>query len=303
MPMSEHISCAQFNESKAFPTAKIGFVILTWNSEKCIGECLKSIRSMDFAFLSGKVIVVDNGSSDKTLEIVRSFTGSSNFTVEVLSLDKNYGTTSSRNKGITRLLNDPDIEYICILDSDTVVNANAVLNLMKVLENDKGCAVVGPRMKDKNGVFQNSGRNIPTLIEKLFKVLPFGTLREKGLEMETSVQVDGSGISEVGYLMSACWMIRKEIFKTVGLLDEKIFYAPEDAEFCIRCHKAGYTVKYCRDAEIVHEWQRLSRKKLFSKHNFEHIKGLAYMFLKHKYLFSTEKIEKIYEKNRESVKI
>lgn len=281
----------------------IGFVILTWNSEKCIKECLKSIASLDSTVLSEKVIVVDNGSTDRTLEIVRSFIGNSNFAVDAISLDKNYGTTSSRNKGIKQFLVDPNIEYICILDSDTVVNTEALLRLADVVENDMGCAIVGPKMKDKNGIYQTSGRNIPTMTEKLFKVLPIKSLNKKGQTMEASVRIDASGIVEVGYLLSACWMVRKEIFNTVGLLDEKIFYAPEDVEFCIRCHKTGYTIKYCRDAEIIHEWQRLSRKKLFSKHNFEHIKGLAYMFWKHKYLFGTEKIEKIYEKNRKSVKI
>lgn len=281
----------------------IGFVILSWNSEKCIGECLKSIVSLDSADFSGKVIVVDNGSMDGTLEIVRLFIGNSSFTVDAITLDKNYGTTSSRNKGIKQLLDDPNIEYICILDSDTVVNTEAVLRLIDVVESDSGCAIVGPKMKDINGVYQTTGRNIPTLTEKIFKVLPFKFLKEKGQVMETSVRIDGSGTVEVGYLLSACWVMRKEIFNMVGLLDEKIFYAPEDVEFCIRCHKAGYTIKYCRDAEIIHEWQRLSRKKLFSKHNFEHIKGLAYMFCKHKYLLSSEKIEKIYEKNRKSVKI
>lgn len=271
----------------------IGFIILTWNSAKCIRECLKSVTSLDSTTLSGKVIVVDNGSVDRTLEIVKSFTGNSSFIVDSITLDKNYGTTASRNIGIKKLLDDKNIEYVCILDSDTIVNSEAVLRLIDVVENDLGCAIVGPKMKDKKGIYQNSGRNIPTLTEKLFKVLPIKYFKEKGQAMETSVRTDGSGTVEVGYLLSACWMMRKEIFRAVGFLDEKIFYAPEDVEFCIRCHKAGYTIKYCRDAEIIHEWQRLSRKKLFSKHNFEHIKGLAYMFIKHKYLFSAEKMKNI----------
>lgn len=282
---------------------KIGFVILTWNSEKCIGACLDSIFSLDGGRLEGKVIVVDNGSTDGTeAEIKKAVsTHQSSFTCDIHKLDKNYGTTSSRNKGIKALLDDSDIEYICALDSDTVVNTSAMLTLIDVLENDPNCAIVGPRMKDKKGVYQRSGRNIPTLTEKLFKVLPIKSLGEKGQAMEASVQVDGSGTVEVGYLLSACWMMKKGIFKEVGLLDEKIFYAPEDVEFCIRCHKAGYSIKYCRDAEIIHEWQRLSRKKLFSKHNYEHLKGLAYMFGKHGYLFKTDKIEKEYQRNRRLV--
>ena len=284
---------------------KIGFIVLTWNSEKYIGECIESIIGLDDSRFSGKVIVIDNGSLDDTVDIICSLNdtnpNNSAFEIDIVKLDKNYGTTLSRNKGIKALLEDSDVEYICILDSDTVINTSAMLNLIDVLKNDPGCAIVGPKMKDKNGVYQRSGRNIPTLTEKLFKVLPIESLREKGQAMEASVQVDGSGTVEVGYLLSACWMMKKELFKEVGLLDEKIFYAPEDVEFCIRCHKAGYSIKYCRDAEIIHQWQRLSRKKLFSKHNFEHIKGLGYMFKKYRYLFKTDKIEKEYQRNRKSV--
>lgn len=279
----------------------IGFVILTWNSEKCIGECLKSIFSLDCTALSGRVIVIDNGSADQTVEqidkAVAEYNGKSGFTCEVHKLDKNYGTTFSRNIGLKSLL-DGDVDYICILDSDTVVNTEAILTLTKALETDHTIGIVGPRMKDKNSVYQHSGRNLPTLTEKLFKVLPIKSLREKGVRMEGSISDDGHGCVSVGYLMSACWMMRKELPPEIGLLDEKIFYAPEDVDYCIRCQKAGYSVQYCYDVEIIHEWQRLSRKKLFSKHNFEHIKGLAYLFRKHGYMVSTAKLEREFAEKR-----
>ena len=94
----------------------------------------------------------------------------------------------------------------------------------------------------------------------------------------------------VDYLMSACWLLRPEVFESAGLLDEKIFYAPEDAEFCIRVWKAGYQVAYCPTVSIIHEWQRLSKKKLISRINWEHMKGLTYMFWKHRYFLNAEKL-------------
>lgn len=276
---------------------KIGFIILTWNSERCIGACLNSIFSLEKNSLGGKIIVVDNGSTDQTeteiQNIIAAYTNQSSFTFEIQKLEKNYGTTISRNIGIRKLMN-ADIEYICILDSDTVVNTDAILTLVHALDMDASIGIVGPRMKDINGVYQHSGRNIPTLSEKLFKILPFKALRKKGEGMEVSVSEQGVDCVSVGYLMSACWMMQKELPEEIGLLDENIFYAPEDVEYCIRCQKMGYSVQYCYDAEIIHEWQRLSRKKLFSKHNFEHIKGLIYLFKKHGYLFSTKKLNYLF---------
>lgn len=274
---------------------RVGFVILTWNSEKCIGTCLNSIFSLEESRLGGKIIVIDNGSTDQTeseiQKAVSAHIAQSGFSCDIHRLDKNYGTTISRNIGIHKLMN-ADIEYICVLDSDTVVNTSAISTLIEALKNDVSIGIVGPLMKSKDGIYQHSGRNLPTITEKLLKVLPIKTLRKKGECMETSVPEQGAGCVPVGYLLSACWMMRKTLPAEIGLLDEKIFYAPEDVEYCIRCQKAGYSIQYCYDAEIIHEWQRISRKKLFSKHNFEHIKGLVHLFWKHGYLFSTKGLER-----------
>ena len=91
-------------------------------------------------------------------------------------------------------------------------------------------------------------------------------------------------IYEVDYLMGACWLLRKDIVDKVGMLDEKIFYAPEDVDYCARIWQNGYKVVFCQNANIIHEWQRISKKKIISKMNFEHIKGLAYFFKKYGYI-------------------
>ncbi len=62
------------------------------------------------------------------------------------------------------------------------------------------------------------------------------------------------------YLLSACWLLRFSILPQTGLFDESIFYAPEDAEFCIRVWEAGYEVTYLPEASVVHCWQRISRQ-------------------------------------------
>lgn len=274
--------------------SSVGFVILTWNSEKYISECLNSLIALCGNGISGNIVVIDNGSSDDTVQRIHQVFRIDRDDVEhkLFQLEKNYGTTISRNIGIRYLLEcQKKPNYICVLDSDTVVNELAIDNLISVLESDPSCGIVGPRMHDANMVYQRSGRQIPTLSEKMLKVLPVKSLQAKGTAQETTIPEDGTGSVDVGYLMSACWMMRSDLFAQVGLLDEKIFYAPEDVDFCIRVWKAGMRVQYCYDADILHHWQRLSRKKLFSKHNYEHLKGLVYLFWKHKYLFHSPKFQ------------
>lgn len=261
----------------------IGFVILTWNSEKYIGNCLKAIQNLDGYKI--KVIVVDNGSDDNTIkEIVNLNSG----VIELIQLTENRGTTISRNIGIERVM---DCNYVCILDSDTIVNQIAMDKLLEILKERKENAIAGPRMMTSDGVLQNSGRRIPTITEKILKVLPVKCAKVKAQQLEKYEDVFEKDSRPVGYLMSACWLIKKEVLEKIGLLDEKIFYAPEDVEYCIRVWENGYRVIYCNEVHIIHEWQRLSRKKLFSKHNYEHIKGLLYLYKKYHFCFNAGKIE------------
>ncbi len=279
---------------------KVGFVILTWNSERYIRNCLRSILSIDETVFQNTVIVIDNGSEDGTVECIRSeckgFARSAH-RYEFVTLDRNYGTTRSRNIGLKKLLEvSPDTQYVCILDSDTEISADALKTLTDVLDKDTLVGIVGPRMHNATGVYQVSGRNFSTVTEKFCKVIPIKQVKEYGERREKIIPAQGTGVRSVGYLMSACWVVRRTVIDEIGPLDEKIFYAPEDLEYCIRCWKAGYKVAYCYDADILHHWQRLSRKKLISRHNYEHIKGLIHVFLKYKYCFSAGKLWRSIEK-------
>lgn len=266
----------------------LAFVILTWNSANVIERCIRSV--FDIASFDVRAYVVDNGSSDDTIEILNSLQRQY-ANLKVAKLPYNYGTTVSRNMAIKEAVAN-NCDYACVLDSDTKVNDAAMLSMANVLANEK-VGIVGPEMRDEKGVLQNSGRKIPTMTIKVSKVLPFKFIRKWGESLEFYEYPAGESAVPVGYLMSACWMFRGNLVKKIGLLDEKIFYAPEDVDFCMRCWENGLAVMKDRSAKILHSWQRLSRKKLISKHNWEHIKGLAYLFKKHRYLWSAKKIERI----------
>lgn len=271
---------------------RYAFIVLTWNSEKYISDCLDSIDEA-MAGTDTTVYVIDNGSTDHTVDYIRNWNNKShNIKIDLTQLKKNTGTTVSRNIGLRKAINSSN--YICVLDSDTKINKDAIVRLAEVVDTYKKVGIVGPVLKGLDGTIQNSGRAIPTMLIKMLKVMPFGSLRKKGENKEVIPKVNA--ITPVGYLMSACWFMRSRIVDDVGLLDEKIFYAPEDVEYCLRMWQNGYAVVYDKTVAITHAWQRLSRKKLISKHNYEHIKGLAYLFVKYKYLFNKKIDYKIWNK-------
>ena len=87
---------------------------------------------------------------------------------------------------------------------------------------------------------------------------------------------------ECDYLISACWLMRYDIYKKLGKLDEKIFYSPEDVEYCMRAKSQGYKIVHLRKAKIIHIYQRISKKKLISKMNLSHLLGIMYVLKKYK---------------------
>jgi len=78
----------------------------------------------------------------------------------------------------------------------------------------------------------------------------------------------------------------------VGPLDERFFYAPEDADFCLSIWLAGYRILYVPQVHAIHDAQELSRRGLFNRFTLHHLVGLARYFLKHRYVFSTKRLRR-----------
>ena len=265
-------------------SSTVGFVVLTWNSIEYVEKCLRSILKIESRPVM--LFVVDNGSVDGTVEIVEAFAAQDR-RGRLFKEPENRGTTISRNIALRNL--GDEVGYVCILDSDTIVNESAIEALIALLESDLTIGLAGPTMRTSAGAKQLSGRNLPSLGIKLRKACPVSSIAEKGARMEQPSAAIVDGVQDVGYLLSACWMMRRNVLEKVGLLDERIFYAPEDVDYCVRVHRAGFRVAWYHDVEIIHEYQRLSKRKLVSKMNWEHVKGLVYFFRKYGYLFDAGK--------------
>ncbi len=268
--------------------ASCAFCILTWNSASYIDRCLDSVLHLPFREV--RAFVFDNGSTDGTPGHIayRYKSEVEEGRVVLVCADSNTGTTRSRNALLSRIPEATD--YICVLDSDTEVYPAAFEAMCAHYSADGGIGigVMGPRMRNEEGELQFSGRSLPTLPIKLGKGIPVGFLRSIAADAEVCDTPVRCGLQDVGYLLSACWLLPYSTYREVGPLDEEIFYAPEDVDWCARVHKAGLRVVLAHDAEILHAYQRLSHKKLVSRTNASHVRGLAHYFVKHGYLLRSE---------------
>jgi GT2 family glycosyltransferase len=254
----------------------ISCVILTWNSEKYVSKCLESLlRDLDENQFSYEIFVVDNGSTDNTVEIVNSYKDKFPQRIFPIYLKKNMGTTFSRNLALRRV----EGAYVVIMDSDVEVMRGTIRPLIKIFQECENVGIVAPKLLYPTGHVQKSVDHFPTLPNKLKRYF-FLKMIEKRQEKE---QIES--ITEVDYAISAMWILKKDVLNKVGFLDEAIFYAPEDVDYCLRTWLSGNKVLYCPEVTAIHQTQEASRGFTISRLKIEHIKGLAYYFKKHKYLF------------------
>lgn len=255
----------------------LSFVILSWNSKNHLVRCLASIENkLPINEWKYEIFVVDNGSVDGSVPWLREQAQHKPGIVKPIFLDHNTGTTYSRNRALKQCEGD----YIIVLDSDVVLHADTVPVLKKTIEAQTGVGMVVPKLLYGSGQLQKSTDEFPTVFRKFERLFFLKSIEER--EASASL-VDEN--SNVDYAISAFWMFPKHVLEKVGLLDEKIFYAPEDVDYCIRVWKAGFRIIYVPSAVATHYAQEISRGFKLNKAKIEHIKGLIYYFIKHRYFF------------------
>lgn len=248
---------------------KLSIIILTCNQQAFTERLLRSLDEYMITHEDTETILIDNGSVDNTTTVIAPITGRWGKRYRLISNRMNIGVAAARNQG----LKIAHGEYIMILDNDTIVNIKALESLITHLDSNRECGLVAPALRSPNGEIQASAKPYPGIMLKLRHLLhiPDSKQEKKHLELQHPF-----------YVIGACQMFRKSLLPIVGYLDENIFFGPEDADFCMRIKKAGYSIDYLSGISIIHDWQRATRKSPISKLALLHIKALLYFYRKHR---------------------
>ena len=252
----------------------VSFILLTWNSEKYIVKCLESLLA-NIKGMSYEIFIVDNGSTDNSVSLLRMFQDRHPELIRLICLDRNTGTTYSRNIALRQVSG----RYIVIMDSDVeLIHSETISDLIKLLEMNEHFGLAAPRLLHSDGSLQKSTDVFPTLLTKILRYFFLRLIEKKETALPQKIQP-----YHVDYAISAVWVIKNDVLKTVGLLDENIFYAPEDVDYCLRLWKAGYQIIYEPRVSAIHRTQEISRGLKLNLSVLYHIKGLIYYFRKHGY--------------------
>ena len=257
---------------------EISFVIISWNARSFLERSVSClVETLAGTGLSYEILIVDNGSGDGTAEMVRKWEKEHPGRVVGTCLAENMGTTVSRNIALRRAKG----RVVCIMDSDVEVKSNVFADLIALLDGDSGIGIAVPRVLYASGRWQKSFDQFPTLSRKIKR---FFMLKRMEAGAAPCDQV-GEGGMDVDYAISAFWLFKRSLLESVGLLDERIFYSPEDVDFCLRVWKAGLRIVYLPRVTVVHHTQEISRGWKINRFKLSHLKGLFYLFAKHRYFF------------------
>ncbi len=230
----------------------LSIIVVSYNTKQLLHNCLKSIEKNRKELKSVEVIVVDNGSTDGSKEYLKTTTKD----LKVIFNDRNLGFAEANNQGIKIAKG----KYVLLLNSDTVVKAGALKQLVEFAEEKPDAGVIGSQLLNPDDSVQPSCYHSPSI---------FGAVKEFWLGQKGAFTKYAPGTKEpvaVDAVVGAAFLIRKEVIDKIGLLDEQYFMYFEDLDYCRRAWRAGYKVYYLPGAEIIH-LHGASGKKLKSKPN------------------------------------
>jgi N-acetylglucosaminyl-diphospho-decaprenol L-rhamnosyltransferase len=243
--------------------AEVTAVTVTLNGLPWIERCLESLRGVD-------TIVVDHGSTDGTLELVRE-----RFPRVHVIEQENKGYGGGLNAGM-RIGSG---SYYLVINSDAWVVGDAVERLAALADMRPDAAVVAPRLSNPDGTLQRSVRGFPTLwrlaTEYFFlrKLAP----RSRALNAFYAGDFDHDEPREVESVMGACFLVRREAADAVGLFDEDFFFFSEETDWHYRFRQAGWAVLFTPEAEVVHVGGATHGGRMFP----ENLRGHLLFFTKH----------------------
>ncbi len=214
---------------------KLGIIILSWNSEDRIINCLDSIFKF---YKNPNIYVVDNNSKDRSVDLIKKHYPEINL---ILS-NSNLGFSAGNNLGFVHALKD-GCDYVLLLNDDVIVLEDFISPLIVEMENDKTIGSIGPV------VVENYDRNI---IQSAGGKINLITLDMDYLKRGENYKKINK-VKEVGYVLGAAVFVRTSLFKKSFLFDPHFYPAyVEEVDMCYRIKKMGYTNKVSYNYKIAH---------------------------------------------------
>lgn len=208
---------------------KVCAIVLNYNGGELTKDCLTSVYHSDY--LNCEVVVVDNNSQDGSFELAKKYFSSAHF----IKNEKNIGFAGGNNIAI-RFALEKFADYIFLLNNDATVEKNAISKLVDFAEKNKEAGICSPIIYNQSGKIWFSGGKIKWLTMKSIHIAKI--LSNEPYETE--------------FISGCAMLIKKDIFREIGLLDDRYFLYYEDDDFCVQARKKGFKCMVVPQARARH---------------------------------------------------
>ncbi|MBN1560722.1 glycosyltransferase family 2 protein [candidate division KSB1 bacterium] len=230
----------------------ISVVIVTYNNRDIIPRCLATLSNA-MATYSSQLCIIDNHSSDGTARFLQdalSWTGLYFTVVDRIYNEKNLGFTKGVNQGLRRCLG----RTILLLNPDIIFRDNPFDRLFDELQQDERLGVVSPQLRFFNDEVQPSCRRFPKKADVFCEFLGLSRLFSK------SAFFNGWRMPDFNHRVScdvpqpqgAFLLMRRDVLRTVGLLDESLPMFFSDVDWCYRVRAHGWRIRFIADVFVYH---------------------------------------------------
>tara|TARA_R110001606_G_scaffold395664_2_gene568558 strand:- start:191035 stop:192021 length:987 start_codon:yes stop_codon:yes gene_type:complete len=226
----------------------LAIVIINYKTPLLITDCLSSLLP-ELSKLAAKVVIVDNHSNDESCQIISKWIAlHDNFKqIELIESKVNTGFSGGNNLGINHI----EAKYYLLLNSDTIVRKGAIENLLRAASADEHCGLISPRLEWPDATPQESCFQFHSPISEFISSSGTGVitrLLKKYSVPKPIINVN----SYCDWTSFACVLIKAEVFKKIGLMDDEFFMYFEDMAFCYHARQSGWSILNVPSAHVVH---------------------------------------------------
>jgi GT2 family glycosyltransferase len=252
----------------------LSVVIVNYNVKAYLEQCLSTVFTA-LEGIPGEVFVVDNQSTDGSVEMVRERFPQ----VRLIANRDNVGFSRANNQAIR----EANGRYVLLLNPNTMVGEDVFRKVVRFMDEHPRCGGLGVKMVDGRGRFlPESKRGLPTPQVAFFKIIGLTRLfpRSKLFGRYHLGHLPENGTAPIEILSGACMFLRKTTLDQVGLLDESFFMYGEDIDLSYRITLGGYENWYYPEARIIH-YKGESTKKSSVNYVFVFYNAMAIFAKKH----------------------
>ena len=225
------------------PGSGVAVVIVNYEAGPALLQCVDDWRADG----ATEVVIVDNGSEDGSVQLVRSRYPD----LEVVVPGRNLGYGAAANRGAAATT----ASLIVVSNPDLEVRSGTLAGLAEALEGHPGRALVGPLIRTASGERYPSARHFPSLVDAgghaLLGIFAPDNRFTKSYQRNELAGATGDPV-DVDWVSGACFLVRRSAFEQVGGFDESYFMYAEDVDLCWRLGQRGWSVAYVPTAEVTH---------------------------------------------------